>query len=408
MTWVTAGAAGVSALSSIFGAKKQKKQQQELLNYQRGIRLDPVTGQFGGISVNDGNVDAGAFGGLQDAFTGGAGSVLNSIDFNSGLPPEVAQALAQLRGNLSPNVNPMLGGLRRIGGQAGAVGNQALGEILGGGTQVQPELMAQLFGGAAGLAGDVGSSFNDVRDSTLANLRAQAQPENQRAVNSTLTNLFAQGRLGSSGGANIVGRLSEAQDQQDLGFQLAAGQEARNAATDTTNRFQSLLSGGLNLNQQSQNALAAAFGRFSGASGIGMGANTEAFNRSAGLEQTGFDRLLANLNASVGTAGLPTELQSQRVGLAQNLSGGAAGIQDLLMQAFGGALNKAGTATNVRLAGAGLNTQTMGAPGYSGSPVADAFAALGTGALGKTGLSDLLGRIFNKTTPTSPDRFQTA
>lgn len=55
-------------------------------------------------------------------------------------------------------------------------------------------------------------------------LRGQAQPENQRAVDSTVQNLFNRGRLGSSGGAEVLGRLAEAQNQQDLGFQLAGQQ----------------------------------------------------------------------------------------------------------------------------------------------------------------------------------------
>lgn len=415
MTWVSAGVAGASLVSNLFGAKKQKKAQQELMNYQRSLRLDPVTGQFGQISVNNGSVNAGAFGGLQDAFSGAAGDVLGGIDFSGGLPPEVQSALSMFQGNLSPNVNPMLGGLFGAQRQAGAVGSQALQQILGGNNQIQiqPELMAQLFGGASGLAGDVGRSYNDVRDSTLGSLRASALPENQRAVDSTLSRLFAQGRLGSTGGANIIGRLAESQNQQDLGFQLAAGQEARNASTDVTNRFSSLLSGGLNLSSQNlnanQQAMQDAFARFSGATNIGLNANETAFGRTSGLEATGFDRLAQNLQAVTGLSSLPTQLQSGRIGLSSQLAGQATSIQDLINAAFNNALNGATAATNVRLAGAGLNTQLQSSPGYSASPIADAFGSLLAGATGpNTGISDLLAKLGNRKTQATPiDRFQT-
>ncbi|OGT57393.1 MAG: hypothetical protein A3E01_07130 [Gammaproteobacteria bacterium RIFCSPHIGHO2_12_FULL_63_22] len=316
----------ISGVSSLFGASKKRKAQQELQNYQRSLRLDPVTGQFGQIGVEDGNIDAGAFGDLQSMFSGGANQVLGGTDFGAGLPPEVAQAFSMLQSRMNPSADPSLG-----------AGNQS-------------DMMRQLFGGASGLAGQLGQSFDSTRDSTLGLLRSQAMPGQQRAVDSTLSRLFAQGRLGSTGGANIMGRLAESQNQQDLGFQLAAGGEARAASADTMNRFQSLFSGG-----------------------------QTAFGNLQGLEQEGYDRTGQNLAATTGLQSLPTDLQSGRVGLAQNLMGGATNIQDMLMQAFGGALNKATAATNVRVAGAGLNTQAQAAPGYSASPMADAFGNLGAG-----------------------------
>jgi hypothetical protein len=85
-------------------------------------------------------------------------------------------------------------------------------------------LYQSLIGGAEGVP--MGNA-QQARDAALANFRAQALPENQRAVNTAFTRLFSEGRLGSTGGANILGRLAEAQNQQDLGFQLAAGQEGR-------------------------------------------------------------------------------------------------------------------------------------------------------------------------------------
>jgi len=323
---IAAAPAIISAASSLFGASKKKKAQQELMNYQRSIELSPVNGQYGQLGVQNGAVNAGAFGDLQNMFTGGAGQVLGGIDFSGGVPNDVAQAFSLMQSRMSPSGDPSLGAADQAG------------------------MMRQLFSGASGLAGQLGQSFDSTRDSALNTMRTQAMPEQQRAVDSTLSRLFAQGRLGSSGGANIMGRLSEAQNQQDLGFQLAAGNEARAASADTMSRFQSLFQGG----------------------------NT-AFGNLKGLEQEEYQRLGENLQSTIGMQSLPTALQGERTGLAQNLMGGASTIQDMMMQAFNSALSNSQAQTDVKLRGAGLAAGTVNAPGYSASPVADAFGSLGAG-----------------------------
>ena len=280
-----------------------------MLNYQRSLRLDPVTGRFGQIGVNEGNVDLGAFGDLQSMFSGAAGDALSSLDFSGGIPDDVMGAFGALQSKMDP----------------------------------QAALMAKLFQGAGGLADQLGTSYEGARDSTLANLRSAALPENQRAVDSTLSKLFSEGRLGSTGGANIIGRLAEAQNQQDLGFQLAAGQEGRAANQDVLGRFQTM------------------------------------FGAGSSLENEGYQRLLDSFKSIVGLQSLPGELQNQRIQGAQSLLQGAGSIQDLVSQAFGNALDLANAKTNVRVAGAGLATNYAGNPQFSASPVADAIGSFASG-----------------------------
>lgn len=330
MTWVAVGVGGAKLLSGLSGAKKQKKQQNELTNYQRSLSLAPVNGQFGQFGVNDGSVDAGAFGGLQSQFAGGAGNVLSGIDFTSGLPPEIMEAMGIMRGGVN---QPQQSGLA-----------------------------SNLFTGAAGLVPEMSQGFGATRDAALSQMRSSAMPENQRAVDSTMSRLFAQGRLGSTGGANIMGRLAESQNQQDLGFQMAAGGEARASSTDVMARFREMLSG------------------------------------ATGIDNEGFDRSLSNLTSTIGAAGIPGELQQQKLGMATNMLGAGSSIQDMIMQAFGGAANLAQAKTNVKVAGAGLNTSTMNNPDFSASPVQDAFGSLFSGMMPQGGIDwkSLFSKIGNR------------
>jgi hypothetical protein len=55
-------------------------------------------------------------------------------------------------------------------------------------------------------------------------LRQQAQPQEQQAASSALTNLFNTGRLGSTGGMQAYQTLMDSQNQADLGRQVAGQQ----------------------------------------------------------------------------------------------------------------------------------------------------------------------------------------
>lgn len=76
-----------------------------------------------------------------------------------------------------------------------------------------------------------------------ANLREQALPGQQRAVNSAMDRLFASGRLGTTGGAQAMEALANAQNQQDLQFQLAGLEAGRGLQSDAMARAISAFGG---------------------------------------------------------------------------------------------------------------------------------------------------------------------
>lgn len=123
-------------------------------------------------------------------------------------------------------------------GQDFARAQQVLGAGIGdigagtGAFQSQNQLASLLSGniGAFGFGRGqelLGQDFGDVRQQELDLLRGQARPFEERTTNATLQNLFSTGRLGTTGGAQIAGNLALAQEQADIGRQLAATQTAQ-------------------------------------------------------------------------------------------------------------------------------------------------------------------------------------
>jgi hypothetical protein len=122
-----------------------------------------------------------------------------------------------------------------LAGQQGQLG-QAIGQF----QQRQQGQMGQLgqisnFAAQRG-AGLLGQDTGQVRQQELDLLRSQARPAEERAVNAKFQNLFSRGQLGTTGGANQIGALASAQENADIGRQLAAtqtaqAQQAQNFAT---------------------------------------------------------------------------------------------------------------------------------------------------------------------------------
>ncbi|MHC4302755.1 MAG: hypothetical protein ACYS7Y_36310 [Planctomycetota bacterium] len=252
-------------------------------------------------------------------------------------------------------------------GQLGALGQQAFGraqDIGAGG--FQRVLQNQLFGRAGELAGQ--TDFTGLRDQTLGTLRQQAAPFEERAFGGLQENLFATGRLGSSGGALQTEAFARGLGEADLSRQLQATQVAQT--------------------QQAQNAaLARQFG--------GMGAGL------AGLE----DKMLGSaFQRFGGTAGLGADLQRQLFGqgstiFAQGLQGlaGQQSIMDSILGlgTFGANLGAQRASTDI--AAAGGQAQVMAQQGPSGGDLTGAFlsqAGQGIAGGGANGLFNSIGGFF--------------
>jgi hypothetical protein len=149
-------------------------------------------------------------------------------------------------------------------------------------------------------------------------LRAAALPDNQRLVNSTMDRLFASGRLGTTGGANVAGALQESLDQQDLAFQQAGLDFGRALQSDAVGRAMTAFGG--------REALA---GRMFGESLAGAQLQGQNALSRFGMGTSMADALLQNLvaghnigisslGAATGLAQLP--LAFQQMALQANIA----------------------------------------------------------------------------------------
>jgi hypothetical protein len=327
MPFPIAAAAGLSAAGSLFGARSQKKLQKQALAMQREAANAKLGYNMGGISANDYGIDLGQWGGLQDLFRTGAGEALGSM--TTGVPDDVMNAF----GAMQPFMNR---------------------------GQFRPEMMEQLFSGAGGLADELSRGTDDIYNSTLGRLRAEAAPEEERLTQAHNQRLFNTGQGGTTGGAMQTEAFAKGLGQADIGRQLAAGGEARAASQDVMGRFAKLFQGGMDIADLNE-------------------------DREASM----YDRTWQRFKDTVGLAELPSSLNSSRLNIVNSLMQGAQGIQDMGMGVFdmGNAL-----LTGKRNALTGQANQFMNAS-RNASPVADAFAAFGAGAMGNRTFADLFNRM---------------
>ena len=231
----------------------------------------------------------------------------------------------------------------------------------------------------------LGTSQQSTEAAVLQRLRAAAMPQENIQANSVANRLFNTGRLGTTGGANIMGQLSQAQQQADLQRQLAAGQESRTAQSSALERALAALSGNQNISTQTLNEFQtganAAIGSTAAANaGLGSAAALTAnpnFNTSAGT-----DAIASILSGGLGGTGAGSGASGL---LQQLLGGGSSGQPGLLQQLFRGG-GGAATSGLGSLGGAAFDSWLTSAGPISASAPADISAFLsglgssGTGA----------------------------
>lgn len=229
-----------------------------------------------------------------------------------------------------------------FGGAQGALGQQIGSSAFGNLGALQSGLLGAGFG-ALGQAGDQSALIQQNLDAS----RALAQPFEDRLLNRTQNQLFAQGRLGTTGGAQqfgeTIGTIQRGDQQrvlnaQNLGLQQQGqlqnfGLGALQGARQTEGLGFSQMLQALQQNQSSgQQRLQNAMGLF------GLGTNT--FNQQFGLglqgqsglmnqNQFGLQGLLGLLNAEANRIGA-TGMHAQSLGNLHSNKGG------LLGSLFGG------------------------------------------------------------------------
>ncbi len=236
----------------------------------------------------------------------------SGVDYNS---------LAQYQQQMMGGQNAMQG----IFGGAYGAGMNALNSPIVGSQQAN-----QMFGMGQNL---MGQNYNDVYQNRLGLLRQQAQPFEDRAMNSFLTRQHAMGRMGSTGGQNDVQAFATGIGQADTTRQLDAmnlsealyGRDQATGQSLMANGMQGLFQGYgaqsgaaqgfLGLGGTAQGALAGMFGNQYGASqGMNELVNQRAQQRMANATNLfgfGNDLNLSNLQTGQGLHGNQVNLYNQ-------------------------------------------------------------------------------------------------
>lgn len=319
-------AAGIGAAASLFGAREQRRAQQDAIDAATTQLMGGRTLGPGGAFANFGFNEHG-----QTISNIGLGEL--NVPFLQGA--DVAR-LAGREGRRFLNFGAPEG-VTRASGALDVLG--ALGE--------------QSFAGRQGITEALGaataSDIFNTRGNILELLRAQARPEEQRQLQNFQSMLRgsgrgavtgAEGNEASIGGGRLTAAFAEGLGRADLQRQISA---------------QTL----------EDNLLTSAFGRF---------AQTQ--NLASDLFQNRFTLGQERLGRQVRLAGLPAELAGAFQALAGQGTEQAIRLGEFGRGGLNQVLNIESAAANARI-GAGSNiANIIGGSNFSASPVADAIGSL--------------------------------
>ena len=160
------------------------------------------------------------------------------------------------------------------------------------------DFATQLREQAQGAFGALAGTQQEARDNTLALLREQARLPEERAFSRLQDNLFATGRMGSSGGGLQMEAFARGLGQADLQRQLVAAEEGRAAQ-------QAQLGLGQGLASQQDAMMANAMNRFGSMTQLNNQLGQTRFDRTTSMADENFARMAALLNVN------PQAMQSQ-------------------------------------------------------------------------------------------------
>lgn len=267
-----------------------------------GLEVVPGTrGKVKRSNIGEINIGVGDLEGVRAGLVGAAGGQMDQFNALGNLTsdPFMQSAFSQF----------LQAGQNGIGGlQQGA--GQMFQNTLGQATDAFG-FANNLTSQAQGVFGALPGTQEAARDQQLALLREQARPEEERAFSNLQDNLFATGRMGSSGGGLMMEAFAKGLGQADLSRQLAAGQEGRNAQT-------AQMQMGTGLQGLSDALLNSATGRFGQVS-----------NLAQGLQQQGYDQSLTTMNNIFNPLLQQQQLQG---GALANLAGLLQGQQSIVGQ----------------------------------------------------------------------------
>ena len=311
----------------------------------------------------------------------------------------IAQALGSMTGNLGMDESTMAllnnyGQASQMFGDAGLAGldqlqqggmsafGQQLGDMAQAGDYSQQlrDQAQSMFGSLAGTAQERSAQALDL-------MRQQAQPEIDRGWAKHNDNLFATGRLGTSGGALQTEALAKAQMSADRDMQLAAMQEGRNAAN-------AQLQQALGIGGQADSMMGNALNRFTGISQLNNALGQSRFDRTSDIANMNFARagqLLQNspqalnnqmlnsqfgtINAGIGAIGGINQNALNLANFAQMIMANQSNARGGQQALFGDAIGTAGADHSANAAMAGQLAQGFFNNG-GGQGIIDAFGGL--------------------------------
>jgi hypothetical protein len=313
-------AAGLgSTLIGANEASRNRNIQTSLANRLASVGFDPnaVIDEFGtGVAFDEQGrpiFSQGQFGPINQAL--GLGAV---GDVSQG------SALQQQAINADP-FSQNLADLSRIGGfsmqdivngrLAGFSGDQGAGD--------------RAFGLANLLGSEATTGFNDLRSDTLSRLDALARPAEERAFAGLQDNLFATGRLGSTGGALQTEAFARGLGDAATARSLQADQVARDARQQAIQGFGQASDVGTQLRVLEDDLYQNALGRFGSTLGLQRGLLGERFNQGGSLFNQGLAGLTGQqsiLETLLGMGQFGANLGAQEASTALGAAGGAANV----------------------------------------------------------------------------------
>lgn len=341
MSWIAVGGAAISGVSSVMSgksaSKKAEKQQRVATNLaNQSFTPINVTGP-GGAGVTFGGGTTGGFegaGGQGDGTRGelvynGSKGTFYSDGFGGRMTKEGLQVVPGTRGKvirsdignaslsagdleglraglvgqatasqaqgagLDQNTLGLLANLQGAYGQFGDAGLQGLGnlqQLTNSGVGLSAMGLADASDFAGQLRGQAQNAFGSLPGTqqqstaeTLGLLRQQAQPFEERAFSNLQDNLFATGRLGTTGGGLQTEAFARGLGQADLSRQLAASTEGRAAQ-------EAQLGLGQGLSQEQDSLMTNAMNRFEGMTGLSRDLGQSRFDRTSKIADDNFKR----------------------------------------------------------------------------------------------------------------------
>jgi hypothetical protein len=345
---------------------------------QTASGLQVVEGTRGRVkrtNISDANVSAGDLAPLRGENVNAVTGMPMTMDMSTQMLLANLQQAGGQFGEASLGDLSQMQDFSRLGANIGATGLADASDFAG-------DLRNQAQSAFGGLAG----TQQEAQQRTLDLLRQQAQPGIDRSMAAQQQNLFATGRMGTTGGALQTEAFAKGLANADLDRQLMASQEGRAAQT-------AQLGLGTGLAAQQDATMTNAMNRFSSMLGLNTDLGQSRYNRTSDLANTNFTRAGQLLEASPqaleqaimsGALGL----QGQGITNISNIDNNALNMANFAQQLMS---NQSAARTGQQQV---LNAQAAAGPDMTNANMFSQLSGALGGMTGGQGVLGALGGLF--------------